>query len=520
MLPKYPITQKAALDFPIITTGLAVYSFGLVSGYSAIIWWFFYICWTAMVISRCYIVPINSSVLTWIFLFFVLPKRNPNADFITSLNQAFAGATVPLYELILFSIGLAIKVASQSLRTVVPGKGLYQNSIIIIMRGLCLAGISGLVKLVLSLDDDNQNIATVSHAASRCLRHLNEAIILSLYLRIRFDKDFIRSLSKILLFVGIVGALEVILWALPLGSVPIVRYLYDFRGGYRTICFGIGTGHMLVHVWVFILLFGLYINNYSITWIAALFGSIATFSSFHRTSFWTFSFVFLVASIIKIQMRLFLIIAVIIGVGGLVYRGDQFGGFGIIDEVSRAKGSDYFSLGSLRHRFELAESSFTVIADNPAFGVGPGLFAKSIGRLIQSGEASIDSRWVNTLEEEGGLSAVFSGEHIFDSHNIFVSLIVESGIFGWMIVFGYFILIYEGLLCFKGKKFQTIIFIAAWLSLVIAGLTQAEPYLFSHICLMFSIIRFEVISRPCMHTIKKEGSSLFPVEPRGLTATR
>jgi hypothetical protein len=437
---------------------------------------------------------VNTSALTWIWMFFLLPKRNPNPDFITSINESIGGATVPIYELILLSIGLSINISAPRGIDNFFKTHMYKSSLKLVMWGLLMAGIAGFINLIFNLEDKNLNSSTISNSIGRCLRHLNESIALSLFLRLKFDKILLKSFAYLVLSVCLFGAIEFVLWALPLESFNIFKYVYDFRGGYRPILLGIAGGLMLNQAWGFILFFGFYANRPFIFWTAACAGSLITLFSYHRSCFWSFLVTLFFVSIKEIRLRRFLLVGVLAAIVGLFFTTSGFGGFKIFNNISTAKGSDYFSFESLGHRFELLEIALVVFADNPVFGVGPGLFANSVVNLMMSGQVPLGNSWVDTLEEQGSLSSVVSGQTIFDAHNIFVSLVVESGVFGWMIIIGYFMFLFEGLLCFNGKRAHTVVFSASWLWVVSWGETQGEPYLFSLVGLIFIIMRHEVVS--------------------------
>jgi hypothetical protein len=274
---------------------------------------------------------------------------------------------------------------------------------------------------------------------------------------------------------------EYLVWALPVLPDALHRYLSEFRGGFRSIAHGYAGGQMMSEAWVFLIAMTYLMGSVSTLLAAAMIGTAGAFYSYYRSMFACVSLIAFVLCVARVTRRFstraalvatLVLIAAVPGRPALERLSEQ---------ASEAKGGDYLSAASVFDRFDLAIASWNALKGSVVQGIGQAALPPYVFRVLVSGGA-ISGNFIYSVNDEFDLDV---GSRQFDSHDLWVSLIVESGVVGIAIVFGFFWFGARLVGIWRGRQHRhAFLAVAVWGATLAGYLTQAEPYILSLTCLL------------------------------------
>jgi hypothetical protein len=465
---------------------MVLYIVGLIPGVFAPAWEAAFALWALFTVSSALKTTPEEALVTWLAAYLWLPKRDPNPDFVSGLNAAAPTTVFPLVELVIAVAAMAVFVSARS--RIESGRS--RRIFALCGYGFIAAAISGWMLTEYNRFQAGElfNEFMASYARSRCLRHLAEGLVIASLPMISLGLAAHRLRSVCLIAAGITAS-EFLIWALPVAPNDVTRFLYDFRGGYRPLIFGYGGGAMQAIAWILVL--GVMYITKGTKWMAgvAVLSILGCLFSLHRTQAFSLAVVLVGAGVFMAprayRVPLVICAALILPATGV----------GLLDPLrqltsglSERKGSEYLSMDSMQSRIDLARLSLHALRDSPVLGIGPNGLTWNTMRLLVQG-SSVDSAFIDTLVLDQDV--LVGGERVFDSHNLLVSLVTESGLIGIGIVAGMFVLGYD---LFRARHTPArFVALLAWLGTILTGFAQAEPYM---LCPVFVLAAFALQSDP------------------------
>lgn len=417
----------------------------------------------------------------WLLAFLIIPKRDPDPDYICVLNFQLNGVAVPVVEMILGVFALATLLAT--IRSESPR---IKNSFQMPCKwvGVSLIACAGIGVIMnfhnFSTMPEYYPITFYSRAWGRILRTFAEGVIIVAMARLEWNDTLINEIGLVIDIGLLFAVAEFALWGAHILPGGLQHYLNDFRGGYRSIINGYGAGLMMTQAWILFLAFCCLRKRWY--WLLAAVGIsfCAGFLSYQRT------------------------VALAIGVGGLLFVAVRFSPkiiFGsalvaialvigparstlshIFNDASARKGGEYWSFNSLGPRLDLAKLSWAAFSRSPLLGIGEGALTAVVTEGTVAGWLPPSDFVKNEILGEFSLS--LSGERQFDSHNLWISFVTESGIAGVMVVAGMWLLICKSIALIRFRGRCDYIAAISCFAFVLSYTSQAEPYILSLLCII------------------------------------
>jgi len=358
--------------------------------------------------------------------------------------------------------------------------------------GFLLSAAFGIIMIFRNLDvmPAYYNSQTAYRATGRILRSLSEGTIILVLFRTKWDRPMARNVVVVTQLALLAAILEFALWCLPILPPGITHYLTEFRGGFRSLIHGYGGGLMITQVWIFFLAICFLGRSYLQLICTAILGIVISFLSYQRTAAFAVGAVAFILIVLRVRRSTKLSLGLLVVLSVATIGPGRHFLVSAFEDASIRKGSEYFSWESLSSRFGLALDSAAIYARSPVIGIGQSAFTPYAIRGYLEGWIPANG-FAKALFDGGQFNISLSGENQFDSHNLWISLITESGIAGFMIVIGMMLLGWR--IIIKSWDAPTNYFVLAvvWLGYIISYSSQAEPYTLALLCFLGCLIAAE-----------------------------
>jgi hypothetical protein len=445
------------------------------------LWWSLFALWAVACLATAWISGDGLRwVLSWLLTLLVFPKRDPNGDFVTALNST-THASVPVVEALLAVFAVAALVATWRRRTQDTVDSPVRAPIALMGYGLIVAAVIGTVMSFVNLQIVSDYFPPYFvRSLGRAVRELSEGCAIVALMRVEWTRESRRDLWLVVRFALAVAIVEFLSWAFPVLPEGLRRYLSDFRGGFRSVVHGYAAGLMMSQAWIFLIAMTYLFGESLLLLASAAVSMAAAFISYQRT---VFGAVAMVAVILTIQrmarrasMRLALAAALVFIAAVPARPAIQR----LTEQASEAKGGEYLNTSSLKDRYDLALLSFNALKNSVVFGIGPAALPAYTFRVLVNGGV-LGGNFAYSVNNEFDTDV---GSRQFDSHNLWVSLTVESGVVGVAVMIGYFWLGVRLLTAWRRHHKQAFMVLIVWAATFASYVSQAEPYILSLTCMV------------------------------------
>jgi hypothetical protein len=417
----------------------------------------------------------------WLLAFLIVPKRDPDPDYICALNFQSNGITIPVVEMILGVMALAALLAAIRSNPV-RANGSFQKLCHWVGIGLISCAAIGVFMNIHNFNSmpEFYPMTFYSRAWGRILRSFAEGAIIVAMAKLEWNNALINKIGLVIDVSLLLAVAEFALWAAHVLPSGLQHYLNDFRGGFRSVMHGYGAGLMMTQVWILFLAFCCLRKRWY--WLLAAVGIsfCAGFLSYQRTVALAIGFGGLLFIAIRFPPRIvfgsaFVAIALVLGPARDTLSH-------LFEDASARKGGEYWSFNSLGPRLDLAKLSWAAFRRSPVFGVGQGALTSVVTQGTVTG-------WLpptNFVKKEllGEFSLSLSGDRQFDSHNLWISFVTESGIAGLVVVAGMWVLIGKSIALIRFRARSDYVAAISCIAFVLSYSSQAEPYILSLLCLI------------------------------------